>query len=351
MILKQLKLQSFRNYKEKTFDFNRVTIFVGPNGIGKTNILEAILLLSTTRSHRARKDSEMILWGQDLARIRGILDDNELLLVLTKTGKVAKEKGVEKRLSKFLGIFKSILFYPEEISAIAGSPAARRRILDMVLCQIDHKYTHDLLEYQKVIHQRNELLGLIRAGFSNVEELFFWDKTLSKIGARIEEKRLAAFDFINKKISLIFGQFNLERGNFKLEYHPTFKLGNQIAQGFLQALEKTRDKEIRFGQTIIGPHRSDLIFMLDNKPLASFGSRGELRSALLAFKVALLELMEKETGQKPILLLDDIFSELDKKRRLALSKLITNMQTVITTTDVGNLDKEFVRRAKIVELQ
>ena len=350
MMLKRLILENFRNYQKKSFNFDKITIFVGPNGIGKTNILEAILLLSTTRSHRARKDSEMIFWGQDLARIHSVLDDNDLLLVLTKTGKIAKEKEVEKRLSEFLGIFKSILFYPEEISAIAGSPAARRRILDMVLCQIDHKYTHDLLEYQKVIHQRNELLGLIRAGFSSAEELFFWDKTLSKIGARIEEKRLAAFDFINKKIGLIFGQFNLEKENLKLEYCPTFRLDDHISQGFLQALEKARDKEIRFSQTIIGPHRSDIIFMLDGKPLASFGSRGELRSSLLAFKVTLLELMEKETGQKPILLLDDIFSELDKKRRLALSKLITNMQTVITTTDIGNLDKEFVRRAKIVEL-
>lgn len=351
MILKQLILENFRNYKKKTIDFNKVTIFAGSNGIGKTNILEAILLLSTTRSHRAKKDSEMIFWGQDLARIHGLIDDNDLLLVLTKTGKIAKEKGVEKRLSEFLGTFKSVLFYPEEISAIAGSPAARRRILDMVLCQIDRKYTHDLLEYQKVIHQRNELLGAIRAGFSNVGELFFWDKTLSKIGARIEEKRVSALKFINKKISPIFEQFSMQAQSLKVEHHPTFELEGHISQNFLHALERSRDKEVRFGQTIIGPHRSDLIFILEKKPLASFGSRGELRGALFAFKIALLELMEEETGQKPILLLDDIFSELDKNRRLALSKLIEGMQTVITTTDVENLDKEFVERAKIIELR
>lgn len=351
MILKQLILENFRNYKKRFFNFDGVTIFVGPNGIGKTNILEAILLLSTTRSHRARKDSEMITWEQDLARIQGVLDDNDLLLVLTKTGKVAKEKGVEKRLSEFLGILKTILFYPEEISAIAGLPAARRRILDMVLCQIDHKYTHDLLEYQKVMHQRNELLGLIRQNYGNIDELFFWDKTLSKIGERIEAKRLIGLEFINEKIGSIFKQFSEEKENLKLEYRPTFELGNPIAKNFMLALEKARDKEIRFSQTIIGPHRSDLVFILKERPLASFGSRGELRAALFALKIALVELMEKETGSPPTLLLDDIFSELDKNRRLALSKLISGMQTVITTTDTGNLDKEFVKKAKIIELR
>lgn len=351
MILKSLKLQNFRSYKDTDFEFGKITIIVGPNGIGKTNILEAILLLSTTKSHRAKKDSEMIAWGQDLARLHVETDVGPLQLVITKTGKLAKERGVQRRLSEFLGAMKTILFYPEEIGAIAGSPALRRRILDMVLCQIDRKYTHDLLEYQKIIHQRNELLLAIKMNRAHADELYFWDRTLAKIGARIEEKRLTSLTFINSKIGKIYQNFSEDKNNLQIKYEPTFPLDGKISQGFIAALDRARDREIRFAQTMIGPHRSDLIFMLDDKPLAQFGSRGELRSALFAFKVALEELIVQDSGQKPILLLDDVFSELDAKRRRALSRALLGLQTIITTTDIKNLDKEFVEKAKIIELK
>jgi len=355
-MLKHLFLENFRNYKKYSLDFNKTTILVGPNGIGKTNLIEAIYLLSTGRSWRTRRDSEVVFWQKDFARIIiKTTNDKELVLEMVIQQipnpdypqlKLIKINGLKKRLTDLLGKLPMVLFSPEEIQLLDGPPVLRRRVLDILLCQLDRKYTLALLDLGKIIRGRNRLLYFIKIGKSQIKELTFWDEKLVTLGSFIINKRLKTLEVLNKNISQIYQTISGMDEELKIKYKESVRPEN-----FSETLFSHREQEIENTATLFGPHRDDLVFLLLGKNITTFGSRGEYRSAILALKVAELEYLKKESDRVPILLLDDIFSELDKNRRLHLNKIIEESQTIITTTDLHQIEENLRKKAKIIELK
>ncbi len=353
-MLKHLTLTNFRNYEKRDFDFARTTIFIGPNGIGKTNILEAIYLLSTGRSWRTNHDLELIKWQDDFFKIAAKIkneDEEDLELIAQKPtpenhfSKSIKINGVKKRLADFLGKMPTVLFSPEELRLVDGAPSYRRRFLDILLCELDKKYTLALIDLAKIIKNRNKLLFLIKIGRARVSELGFWDEKLVTLGSFIIRKRFKAIEGLNLNLAKAYQEISGGKEELKIKYKPTV-----LPENYAEMLVASQVREIESTATLFGPHRDDFIFLLESKDITTFGSRGEFRSAILALKMAELAYLEQEKETKPILLLDDIFSELDKSRRLHLAKIVEKTQTIITTTDLDHIEKGLRESAKIVNL-
>ncbi|MBU0619233.1 DNA replication and repair protein RecF [Patescibacteria group bacterium] len=328
MKLKQLSLVNFRSFSNKSFKFSpAITLIVGDNGAGKTNLLEALFLLSTGRSFRATKEAQMINNGAELARIQTQTETDSLEIVLT-TGEIAGQKvakkryllnGVAKRRMDFISCLRCVLFRPEDINLILGSPSLRRDYLDTVLESVDWQYRRSNLAYQKGLRQRNKLLQRIREGEAQRSQLLFWNRLLIKNGELISQKRQELIDFINH-------QLETDQRNTRLEYDKS-----AISP---ERLEKYKEAEVGAGATLIGPHRDDVKFLKSNqRDLALYGSRGEQRMAVLATKLSELVFITQRIQEKPLLLLDDIFSELDENNRQLVWQLINQHQTIITATD------------------
>ena len=330
MFLKNLNLNNFRSFKEKKLDFSpQTTVIIGPNAVGKTNILEAIYLLATGKSFRASREQEMIKYGEELSKVKAEVGTNLNLDIILTTGeiqgkrtarKLYKINGVGKRWRDFAGILKTVLFRPEDIDLILGPPSLRRDFLDSILEQADWQYRSCILAYKKGLRQRNKLLDRIREGEATKAQLTFWDQLLCKNGQLITQKREELIEFFN---------------NF-LERIEVFYDRSTISQ---QRLEKYHKAELALGMTLVGPHRDNLEFRIQNselrkeRNLALFGSRGEQRMAVLDLRLAELEFIKAQSGEQPVLLLDDIFSELDKKNRRLVLKIIDSCQVIITTTE------------------
>lgn len=355
-MLKRLSLTNFRNYSKSSLDFSKTTIFVGPNGIGKTNIIEAIYLISTGRSWRTNHDNEVVKWNAEVARIEGAIANAEscrLELVIQKAPsskypltKIVKINEVRRKLTDILGRLPTVLFSPEEIHLIDGPPQLRRRFLDILLCQINKKYTLALLDLAKIIRGRNKLLYYIKIGQSKIPELDFWDEKLVALGSLVIKKRQKTIEALNANLTKIYQNISGTEERLELKYKPTVEIEN-----FAQTLVAGRQREIENTATLFGPHRDDWLFLLEDKNITTFGSRGEYRSAVLALKMAELEYLAAAKEERPVLLLDDIFSELDKNRRLHLAQIVGGQQTIITTTDLDHLEPNLRAKAKIVELK
>ncbi len=373
MLLNSIKISNFRNFKNRTFSFSpETTVIVGPNASGKTNIMEALFLLSTGKSFRARVEEEMISYPEEIARVRGLLTDKrgvkpktKLEVVLTrgeitigddpeKTEKVARKRllinGIGRRLIDFAGVFKVVLFGPEDLELVTESPSLRRRFLDTVLSQVDREYRRASLSYEKGLRQRNKLLYQIRedpAVASGRARLVFWDRLLIKNGNYISVKREEFINFANETGALD-NQF------FSLEYDKS-----AISEA---RLEQYAEEEVAAATTLVGPHRDDFCFRLKKnkkaRDLSRYGSRGEQRMSVLWLKLAELAFIEQESEKlpvqaaKPTLLLDDIFSELDHEHREVVMRVVKERQThsmgsgqaIITTAD-----PHFVEGLKKVE--
>ncbi len=355
-MLKSLELTNFRNYEKFALEFARTTILIGKNGVGKTNIIESICLISTGRSWRTKRDSEVVNWNSEVSRIEAAAafdEKSKIELAIQKNPskdypqtKILKINNVKKRLTDLLGTVPTVLFSPEEISLVDGAPVLRRRFLDVLLCQIDRKYTLALLDLTKIIRGRNKLLYYIKIGKSKTNELDFWDEKLVVLGSYIMKKRQGMIEKINLNLPKIYSEIAGEDEKLTLRYRKSVEI-----EEFAEVLGGNREREIENTATLFGPHRDDLAFMLENKDISTFGSRGEYRSAVSASKVAELEFLAKEKGIRPILLLDDIFSELDANRRLHLAKIVKGQQTIITTTELDHIEKGLRDSAKIVELR
>lgn len=346
MIIK-IRLTAFRNFKSKLLEFSPgVTVITGPNASGKTNVLESLHVLATGKSFRARLEEEMINYSKDIARAKGRVERNaetiDLEAVLTRglvnigfsrPEKITKKKllvnGLSKRLIDFAGNFKVTLFGPWDLGLVTESPSLRRRFLDSVLFQVDREYRRASLSYEKGLRQRNKLLLRIREEGTPRSQLLFWDKLLIKNGDYLSKKRGELIEFINKNPSL-----NKEK--FELEYDRS-----AISEA---RLEQYGEEEIAAATTLVGPHRDDFIFKEEERDLARFGSRGEQRMAALWLKLAELAFIEKISGERPTLLLDDILSELDHSHRKVVMKISAKQQTIITTAD-----PHFVEDLKNVE--
>lgn len=330
MIIKNLILQNFRSYKKKSFEFNSTTtLIIGDNGAGKSNILEAIFLLATGRSFRAERDEEMVLYGQEFGRVMG-RGETELTVFLGKPKRFLVNN-VPKRKMDFIGNLNAVLFRPEDIDLVLGSPSVRRNYWDNVLEQTDREYRRCNLSYQKGLRQRNKLLERIRDGEAERKQLLFWDELLIKNGEVITQKREQFLNFINQKLQK-------QKLKLRLEYDAS-----RISPARLQQYEVN---EVAAAKTLIGPHRDDFKFIVQRqgkaaKDLSIYGSRGEQRMAVFAVKLNELEFIETVVGEPPLLLLDDIFSELDHDNRKKVFELMDKQQTIMTTADKHLIPKRF----------
>ncbi|TSC54022.1 MAG: DNA replication and repair protein RecF [Microgenomates group bacterium LiPW_16] len=349
MVLVRLDLANFRNFKENSFSFSpNTTLILGPNTSGKTNILEAIYLLATGHSFRAEVEREMIRYGKEMSNVKCSAEggsNRETLEIILTTGEVMRAKtakkfykvnGVGKRMVDFVGLVRSVLFWPEDLNLVTNSPSLRRKYLDLTLSQVDREYRRSLLSYEKGLRQRNKLLEKIRDEGASRSQLLFWDQLLVKNGGLLTDKRIEFIEFVN----------NLHLSTLNLQ----FKLGYDKSVISADRLEQYAQEEVAVGATLVGPHRDDFKFLLDLRDLSCFGSRGEQRLAVLWLKLCELEFISQKTGERPILLLDDIFSELDHEHRKHVLELIPQQQTIITTTDLHLVEKGYQEKAKVIEL-
>lgn len=337
MILSRLSLEHFRNYTKQDIAFSPgITCIVGPNAIGKTNVLEAIYLLAIGRSFRAEETQDLVMLGNEMGRVKGIIGETSLELLLTtgtvetlKTpGKKYYVNGISRRLMDFAGNIRVVLFWPEDVDLITSSPSSRRKYLDSVLIQIDREYRRSLLSYERGLRQRNKILEQLQEGLSSRSQLLFWNQLLIKAGNYISEARQTYINYVNAHV--LPG----------MDYHITYD-SSAISEA---RLDQYKEEEVGAGTTLVGPHRDDMSFekrsekgtLLD---VRKFGSRGEQRIGVLWLKLAELSYIEEHVGDRPLLLLDDIFSELDPAHRKIIFDLVGKQQTIITSADTIVIDQ------------
>ncbi len=341
MIIKSLELSNFRNYDSLSINFdNGTNILYGDNAQGKTNILEAIFVSATTKSHKSSKDSEMIEFDNEEAHIRTILEKEDIETRVDMHLRKNKSKGIAidgtkiKKAADLLGLLNVVFFSPEDLSIIKNGPSERRRFIDMELCQLDNFYLYNLNHYNKIVNQRNKLLKDISFNSDLKETLNIWDSQLVSYGSKIIERRELFVNQLNEIINDI--HYNLSGGNenLKILYEPNVSL-----DVYEKILNNSQEKDIKLKQTTVGPHRDDISFIVKKNnnneneiDVRKFGSQGQQRTAALSLKLSEIELVKKITNDTPVLLLDDVLSELDSGRQNYLLNSIGNIQTIITCT-------------------
>jgi DNA replication and repair protein RecF len=372
MRLSHLSMHNFRNYVRLELDLPPgVTLLLGDNAQGKTNLLEAIYYLATTRSSHAGAERELVNWlaveeePLPYARLVGqvVRGDQELAIEITLTqqgnGRYRKQmrlNGVAKRAMDLLGQLTVVLFLPEDISLVSGSPGGRRRHLDAMLCQIDPVYCRGLSRYNQVVTQRNALLRDLRERGGDPGQLAFWDERLVEHGAAIVARRWEALMVLDELACAIHGDLTDGTERLHLRYAPSVETDGPgpaevIATAFQAQLLSLRSREVPAGVTLVGPHRDEVRFVVNGADAGIYGSRGQQRTAALALKLAEVSLMRRETGHQPLLLLDDVLSELDGHRRRFLVQWLASAdgpeQAVITTTNLHALPETFARACRL----
>ena len=364
MKLTNLQLQNFRNYESVQLEFtDGVHVFIGENAQGKTNLMESIYALAMTKSHRTTNDKELIGWNKEFATIKGTVEKTatktNLELQFSKKGKIAKVNYLEqKRLSSYLGNLNVILFAPENLTLVKGSPQNRRKFVDMELGQMSSLYLYDLVEYNRVLKQRNTYLKQLAIKKKQPDEyLDVLSEMLSELASKIVFHRL---DFMKQLEALaipIHDQLSLGREKFSVSYQATIPLEDgltpsQMKEIYMNQFKKNQTREADQATTLIGPHRDDLIFYLNEVPVQTYGSQGQQRSTVLSLKLAEIELMKLSTGEYPLLLLDYVLSELDDDRQTHLIKAIENkVQTFITTTSLDGIKQQFINEPVVIPIE
>lgn len=407
MHLTHLALANFRSYAHLDLDLTQgLTLLQGNNACGKTNLLEAVFYLATARSPHAGAERELLRWGAsdepipfarveaELVRRNDVRTTLEIVLVQAseeKAGRAAnkfengsaigsrvskriKVNGIPKRALDLLGELNAVLFLPEDLDLVFGSPGERRRYLDTTLSQIDPRYGRALSKYNQVLEQRNSLLRDFHERTFVPEELAIWNQKLVEEGSYIIARRNETIARYNRLIGEIHPRLTDQHEQLHLVYQPSVSLQavpslqgelfagdsvQTIAIHFSRQLESMRPRELGAGLTLVGPHRDDIRFLIDRSPVTSrvpmdaitYASRGQGRTIALSLKLAEVELMRSETGEDPVLLLDDVMSELDAPRRAALSQTVMNApQALITATDFEDFTPEFLQRARILRV-
>jgi DNA replication and repair protein RecF len=354
--LSKLLLQNFRSHTQQLFEFDpKLNLIIGPNGSGKTNILEAIFLLATGKSFRSSSQSKLINWDNFFTSVRAKIINNknetneiEIKLIKDQTNNsstVSRKfllQKVEKTRKKYIGTFKTVIFYPDDIRLINGSPNRRREFLDEIFLQTEWRYTQALSQYNKALKHRNELLDQIQTGQSTKSELFYWDQTLIKNADIINTFRTS---FIHSANSFFITHPDPQIKLIFLNYHPSILTEDKLA--------KTYELDLHRGHTQIGVHRDDFSFnnndfLTEDKNLAFWGSRGQQRLAVLAIRLAQINYLEKTYHDKPVLLLDDIFSELDPDHQKLVVSLCQNYQTIFTAAEPESVN--ILSTAKVIQL-
>lgn len=336
MIVESVELKDYRNYEFLDMNFNEhVNIIYGDNAQGKTNILESIYMCSTSKSHRGSKDREIVRFGEDESHIKlnvlkhGMKYRIDMHLKKNKTKGIAVNGIPIKKAVELFGIINIVFFSPEDLNIIKEGPAGRRRFIDLELSQLDKIYLNNLSNYNRIINQRNSLLKDIYGSNQQhlLETLDIWDMQLAAYGTKVLERRKEFVRQVNEIISEI--HFRLTGGKERLSLTYESSIGEMSME---QALKKNRERDLRMKSTSVGPHRDDLCFLSGDLDIRKFGSQGQQRTAALSLKLAEIELVKRIIGDTPILLLDDVLSELDKNRQNYLLDSIHDIQTVITCT-------------------
>ena len=341
MIIKSIELRNFRNYEELDIHFDSHTnILYGDNAQGKTNILEAAYMSGTTKSHKGSRDKEIIRFNQNESHIRTIVRKNEkdyqIDMHLRKNGAkgVAINKIPIKKASEIFGILNIVFFSPEDLDIIKNGPLERRRFIDLELCQLDKLYLSDLSRYNKVLNQRNRLLKDICYRQELIDTLPVWDTQLLSYGRSIIKKRRQFVEELNEIISEIHSRISGGKEHLVLKYEPSI---DDIF--FEDELMRAKSRDLKICQTTVGPHRDDLLFSIEDVDIRKYGSQGQQRTSALSLKLSEIDLVKRSIKNTPVLLLDDVLSELDSSRQNYLLNSITDIQTIITCTGL----EEFVR--------
>ncbi|MBR3794524.1 MAG: DNA replication/repair protein RecF [Clostridia bacterium] len=346
MRVKSLSLKNFRNYEQAIITPDSgVTVFTGPNAQGKTNILEALHLCCLGRSHRTSRDEELIRWGEKSARVQIQTEQqdgtHEVTILLDKAQKKKKTVRIgarqAERIGELLGHVCGVLFSPEDLSIVKSGPAERRRFIDMQLSQLRPSYFYALQRAVRTLNQRNALLKEIAKHPSLLPTLDMWDEQLAIVGAQIAQNRREAIEQLSQDARAAHASLTDGREELRLWYISQTAESGDIAQELLARIQAARNEDLRRMTTTVGIHRDDIGVTINGKEARTFASQGQQRSAVLSLKLAQLEMAARETGEAPILMLDDVMSELDPGRRRQLIERIDRVQTFVTCTDLSDL--------------
>ena len=358
MRIEHLKLTNFRNYSSLEIDFHKnVNIFIGDNGKGKTNILESIYVLSLTKTNRYGIEDNLIKFNEECAKIEGLIKNNNLIkkqeIKFSKNKKQIFINNKEmRRIKDYISNFCVISFTPNDLEIVKGSPNIRRNIINIDISQLHNNYISFLNEYNQIIKIRNEYLKKMNLdGNSDIRYLEVINQKMIDIGIKIYEYRYDFFIKINDILPKIFKKLtNLDGLAIKYDSSIDCNL-EKIRSNYKSKLKKNFKLELMQGVTLVGPHRDDFSFDLSGMDMKNFASQGQQRIAIIAFKIAEVYLFKEELGEYPVLLLDDIFSEIDSKKRNKIIKyLLKDIQSIITTTDINDINEDLVKDAKIFKV-
>ncbi len=353
MIVKSVELSDFRNYEYLDLSFDSGTnILYGDNAQGKTNILEAVYVSGTSKSHRGSRDKEMIRFDQKESHIKTLVEKNgreyqiDLHLKKNRSKGIAIDRIPIKKASELFGILHIIFFSPEDLNIIKNGPAERRRFIDTELCQLDRIYLSDLTNYNKVLNQRNKLLKDLYFDSGLKDTLSVWDAQLINYGKKIIQRRNKFITELNEVVYEIHKQISGGKEELFLTYEPNIE---DIF--FEDELIRAKEKDMKFFQTSVGPHRDDMKISIGDIDVRKYGSQGQQRSCALSLKLSEIRLVERTIHEKPVLLLDDVLSELDHHRQNCLLDAIDNIQTIITCTGLNDFVENRFTVNKVFEVK
>ena len=352
MIIKSLELSDYRNYEYLSITFDRNTnILYGKNAQGKTNILESIYMSGTTKSHRGSRDKEIIRFGQDEAHIKTVIEKENKEFQIDLHLKKNRSKGIAinkipiKKASELFGILNVIVFSPEDLSIIKNGPKERRRFIDSELCQIDKIYLYHLSLYNRALNQRNQLLKDCYYKPQLKDTIEVWDDQIIEYGSKLIETREKYVQNLNLIVNETHKDLTNGRENLMIRYEKNVEIDD-----YRQVMQANLQKDLKYGQTNAGPHKDDLCFEIDGVDMRKFGSQGQQRTCALSLKLAEIELVKKSIHDQPILLLDDVLSELDSDRQEALLRHIHDIQTIMTCTGMDEFIKNRFQIDKIYRI-
>ncbi|MFD0826771.1 DNA replication/repair protein RecF [Neobacillus sp. M.A.Huq-85] len=364
MYIEQLALKDYRNYETLSVEFeNKVNVILGENAQGKTNVMESIYVLAMAKSHRTSNDKDLIRWDQEYAKIEGRIQKQysslPLQLVISKKGKKAKCNHIEQqKLSQYVGNLNVVMFAPEDLNLVKGSPQVRRRFIDMEIGQVSPVYLHDMSQYQKILQQRNHFLKMMQIKKQSDQTMLeILTDQFIETAVKIINKRFEFLQLLQKWAEPIHSGISRGVESLKIEYKPSVDVleGQDLSKmvaSFEEKFNKVKTREIERGTTLFGPHRDDLLFFVNNRDVQTFGSQGQQRTTALSVKLAEIELIHSQIGEFPILLLDDVLSELDDYRQSHLLNTIQGrVQTFVTTTSVDGIHHQTLKDASTFEVE
>ena len=355
MFIKRLQMLNYRNYNVLDISLGpHVNVFMGDNAQGKTNILEGIYYCAFARSHRTSKDRELINWNSDNALLSVTVGrerlDKRIDISILKDGKKAIQinKIKIKKIGELFGNFNVVMFSPEDLKIIKDSPGVRRKFIDMELCQLNPKYYYNLVQYNKVLNERNSIL---RNRNINKDILDVYDMQLVEFGYHIIIDRLEYIEKLNKYSAKIHSDITSGKERIEFKYISTIKDLENIRENFYSLLEKNRVRDCERGITSVGPHRDDFNVLINDIDTKSYGSQGQQRTAVLTIKFSSLKIIKELTGEYPVLLLDDVLSELDFSRKRYVLSTIGDIQTIITCTGIEDLYEYLDDKSKVFKVK